>query len=316
MTHPPFCPPFPALTAAQRYHLEIFGYVVVEGVLGPDEVASLYNAMHNLKDEFIASGDPWNITIRGSSIEGDSSIDRRVKFRRMIEATPEFLQHAGHQRIVGMAEEVVGARVRLTEQEGTINSRDPDLPYNGPGRYLWHRNRPSTLTYEENGLFHCSFVKSITNLSDLGPGDGGTCVIAGSHKVSAPEVEIVKAARENPSLIHQVATPAGSTLIFCETLLHSAGDITSDNERTIIINGYQPWNRINEYRDEFSDGFRERVPEPLTQLIFGSNLNPRIRRRPLGAEVGSLDPGDHIDSWSLETEDPSSYEVVDVSAPA
>ena len=36
-------PPFPALTPAQRYHLEVNGYVVVEGVLGQEEVDSYHD---------------------------------------------------------------------------------------------------------------------------------------------------------------------------------------------------------------------------------------------------------------------------------
>ena len=308
-----FNPPFPALTTAQRYHLEVHGYVVVENVLTSQEINRLYDLMHELKAEFMARDDPWNATIRSAGIDGGDSFDNRVHFRRLLEAHPLFLEHAAHERIVGMAEEVVGQRVRLTEQEGYINSRNFDNPYRGAGRHLWHRTRPGAITYYDNGLFHCNFVKSITNLTDLGLGDGGTCVIAGSHKVAAAEEAIVKAARENPELIHQVVAPAGSTLIFCETLLHASGDIVSDRERTVLINGYQPWDRINEYEDEFGDGFEERVPEALHPLIFGSNLNPRLRRRPLGAEVSTLDPGNYLDGWSLKTPDPDSYEIVEIS---
>ena len=34
--------------------------------------------------------------------------------------------------------------------------------------------------HTDEGLFHYSFVKTLTNLTDLGPDDGGTVVIAGS----------------------------------------------------------------------------------------------------------------------------------------
>jgi len=57
-------PPFPALTPAQRYHLEVNGYVVVEGVLGQEEVDSYHDALQRLKREFFTTDDPWNATIR------------------------------------------------------------------------------------------------------------------------------------------------------------------------------------------------------------------------------------------------------------
>ena len=310
-----FNPPFPALTPAQRYHLDVNGYVVVNDVLDKNEVQTLYNVIHRLKDEFMSNENPWDTNIRGASIVGHDAYDNRVLFRDMLEAEPEFLQHASNNRIVGMVEEVVGQRVRLTEQNAYINSRNFNNPYKGPGRYLWHRNRPESNTYTDNGLFHCNFVKSITNLSDIGEDDGGTCVIAGSHKISAPEESIVKASRENPDLIHKVIAPAGSTLIFCETLLHTTGDIVSDRERTIIINGYHPWNRFNESWNNFSDEFKARVPEELNSLIFGTYLEPRLRRRPLGADIGTIIPSNHLDGWSLKSESPDSYETDELSRP-
>lgn len=142
----------------------------------------------------------------------------------------------------------------------------------------------------------------------LGPDDGGTCIIAGCHKATCAEESIIQAAREDSSLIHQVVAPAGSTLIFCETLLHASGDIRSDKERTIIISGYNPWNQRTGTAHEFSAGFKEQVPEEFERLIFGSDLNPRLRRRSLDMPVGSADPGDYLDGFSLTSADPDSYE--------
>ena len=67
-------------------------------------------------------------------------------------------------------------------------------------------------------------------------------MIAVSHKLTCAEEDTVAAAREDPSLVHQVVAPAGSALVFCETLLHSSGPVRSDNERVVIITGYQPAN--------------------------------------------------------------------------
>ena len=40
--------PFPALTPAQRYHFDVFGYVVVENTLTENEVGSLREALQKL----------------------------------------------------------------------------------------------------------------------------------------------------------------------------------------------------------------------------------------------------------------------------
>ena len=63
-------------------------------------------------------------------------------------------------------------------------------------------------------LIHCNFVKTLTNLTELGPEDGGTVVIAGSHRMPLPPADLIALAEADPSLVHQIIAPAGSTLLF------------------------------------------------------------------------------------------------------
>ena len=305
--------PFPALTPAQRWHLEVHGYVVVEKVFNENEVGLMFDALQKLKRDFYARDDPWskepvqNCTMYHS----DGQLGKHHHFNHLLEADPVFLEYSTHPRIVGMCEEVVGNSVRINETQAAINCRTPGDTCDGPGRYLWHRHRPEIINYTFNGLFHCHFVKAITNLTDLGPDDGGTCVIAGCHKATCREEGIVQAARDDPSLIHKVIAPAGSTLIFCEALLHSTGDIRSDKERTIIITGYMPHN--GQYQGVFNPGFEEQVPKHLKNLVFGSFGSAMLRRRTLEMEVGKGDPGGYTDGWSLNSADPKSMDVGEMS---
>ena len=115
-------------------------------------------------------------------------------------------------------------------------------------------NTTLVITYRYGGGVNhnvtANSIKAITNLTDIGEEDGGTAVVAGSHKSMCEEESMIKAVKNDPSLIHNVVAPAGSTLIFCETLLHATAPITSDNERMIMITGYQPWNhRTNTVRE-------------------------------------------------------------------
>ena len=58
MSYPTFERPFPALTPAQRYHLEVLGYVVVENTLNPEEIGELKEALHKLDRELERLDDP------------------------------------------------------------------------------------------------------------------------------------------------------------------------------------------------------------------------------------------------------------------
>ena len=115
------------------------------------------------------------------------------------------------------------------------------------------------------------FVKTLTNLSDLGPEDGGTVVIAGSHKMKCPRDEVVACAYEDPSLIHHVVAPAGSTLLFTEALVHATGQRRSDGERAIMIAGYTPTHFQAWAENQPGAAFVERAPERLRPLLSGSD---------------------------------------------
>ena len=49
-----FVRPFPAMTPAQRYHLDVFGYVVIENTLTEEETGRLLEAMQRLKADLVA----------------------------------------------------------------------------------------------------------------------------------------------------------------------------------------------------------------------------------------------------------------------
>ena len=140
--------------------------------------------------------------------------------------------------IVGMAEEIIGGPARLQQSDAHIRRHLPEEPT----KYGFHRGINPAYDHRDKGLYHFTFIKALTNLTDLGPDDGGTTVIAGTHKVptDVPQEAIIAAAMDAPSMIHQVEAPAGSTLLFYESLIHAAGIIKSDKDRLLILAGYVP----------------------------------------------------------------------------
>lgn len=262
--------PFPALTPAQRYHLDVYGYVVVEKTLTENEVGTLREALQKLKRDCIATGDPATAVVRNARVSVYKP--HHMHFAHVMESDPAILDYLAHPRLVGMAEELVGGSVRIEESEAIINARDPNADPHAPFTYGFHTGtRPQYGTYTENGLYHCNFVKTLTNLTDLGPDDGGTVVIAGSHKVQCAERDIIACAYEDPSLIHQVIAPAGSTLLFGEALIHATGRIRSDRERVIIIGGYTPPMFQAWQGQEPSAEFVAQTPDALRPLVSGSD---------------------------------------------
>lgn len=83
MTYPSFDRPFPALTPAQRYHLDALGYVVVPNTLFSDEVEEIKAALHRLRGELAQLQDPTaacpRVWLHPLSLLGQRNVERRFQ---------------------------------------------------------------------------------------------------------------------------------------------------------------------------------------------------------------------------------------------
>ena len=270
-----FLRPFPALTSAERYHFEVFGYVIVPGVFTRDECGRMYDALQRLRRDLRAANprDTMKSRLIGNA---RFAVDKphHVYVVSMFEYDESLRNYACHPRCVGMAEEIMGCEARITETDAHVNSRDPEADLSKPPVFPFHHgvDIPFGSHIGPNNLYHCNFIKTLTNLTDLGPDDGGTMVIAGSHKLThLPVDEIIAATGADRRLIHSVVAPAGSTLLFFESTIHSAGIIQSGRDRLLIIGGYTPalFQAHEGYDPE--PGLIDRVPSEVRPLLNGSN---------------------------------------------
>ncbi|HET7560050.1 MAG TPA: phytanoyl-CoA dioxygenase family protein [Limnochordia bacterium] len=258
------------LSAAQRLHFDIYGYVMLRGVLTPDEVRATRDALYKLHEELKDAEPGSSARVRGARITSRRGT-HYTHFGHLVEADPALLHYAAHPGLVPLVEQVVGGSVRLEETEAIINHRDPDAKADAPQRFGFHvGTRHGYGTYVENELFHCTFVKTLAFLTDIGPEDGGTVVIAGSHKLGLPQEQVIAAAYEDPSLIHQTTGKAGDVLLFAESLIHATGRITSDRERVIIVSGYTPPFMREWPGYAVSDEFLATLDEEKRRLLSGS----------------------------------------------
>jgi hypothetical protein len=263
--------PFPALTTSQRYHFEVYGYVVVPGVFTGEECDAMYGALKRLRDELRQLNPDGGRAVKIGNAFLAVNKPHHAYLTGFYEYDDALLAYACHPRAVGMAEEVMGCEACITEMDAHVNSRDPGADLSKPPQFGFHTGVDipfGTHTDPDTRLYHCNFVKTLTNLTDLGPEDGGTVVIAGSHKVNDLE-GAVAAAYEDRRLIHQVIAPRGSTLLFAETLIHATGQVRSEKERAVMIAAYAP--RMYQRHDQIklSEAFEKRMPESLRILFHG-----------------------------------------------
>jgi len=255
------------LTLSQRFHFDAYGYVLLEKILSEDEVERMKAALYRMKV------DP-NLEARRVYVHRHG--DHHTLFGHLVEYDPALLDYAVHPKLIPLVEEVVGGAVRLEESEAIINRRRPDADPDALRRRRTHPTgfhtgtRHGWGTYFEENRFHSLFCKCLAYLTDVGPDDGGTAVIPGSHRMSWPQKEMIQAAMEDERLIDQIVAPAGSVLLFTESLIHSTTEILSDKERVILVSGYTPTMLREWPGNEISPEFVETLPEAIRPILSGS----------------------------------------------
>ena len=274
--------PFPVLTPAQRMHLEVNGYVVLDELISRDRVRELLDTIYRMEAEYRATGE-----LPGPDCHLSATDEDYFRIDNLPHLAPCFFDYLTDPRIVAAAEEITGKNVRLEQSDAHVRR-----PGAANESYEFHRSISNGYSHVgESGLYHYSFVKALTNLTDLGPDDGGTAVVPGTHKVP-PEVgaeEIITAALEDPRLIYQVEAPAGSTLLFFESLMHSHGIMRSDRQRVLVLGGYTPAMFQTWRGYEPSADFVATLSDEHRALLTGeARYKVQRKRRDLGTQAETL----------------------------
>ncbi len=273
---------YPALTAAQRLHLEAHGYVVVEDAIPQSLVGRLVDAIGELQARAHSGTFP--------EASGASLYSNRPDYFRVLQphlADDAALEYVLHPRLLGMAREATGgARIRYMEADCQIrrpNSLEADTPMISADGL--HRGVRASWALELHGRTRCPFVKILTNLTDLGPEDGGTVVVPGSHRSKLGVPEIVRSLSRDPSMVRRVEAPAGSALLFFETLVHGSGVIRSGRERLMMISAYGPSFVQPSMEPTATEGLWQRIDKASYGPFFlgtdGWNWHPDLDDPPL-----------------------------------
>lgn len=253
----------PALTPEQRLHLELYGYVLVENTLTAAEVARLRDRTYELEEQVRAGAE----LAKPAYLHSGSRLFFRID--NLPHLDEAYLDYLTHPWLWGMAEEALGGEARLEQSDVTILRPAEGKQEN----FGLHRGAYDGLAWIDNGLYHYPFVKTLTTLTDVGPDDGGTVVIPGSHRL--PDQWWVAAAgiaaENKDTFVKRVVAPAGSTLLFYESTVHGGGRIRSGQDRMFIVGGYslpmyQPWHEYDPDPEWLAT-----QPEPIRIFLSGSN---------------------------------------------
>ncbi len=271
----------PVIDPLDDFLFDTFGFIVRRGFVEPDHLTRLNAAFDRLPA--IQRGE-W----AGASQRRDYTAGTGYELHHCVEFDPAFaelIDHPGwitHVRHWAGEEDTYVEGVFLDECIATTRQAGGHHPVHSGG----YQSSVRTQYRYEHGRFRCGQVNVLLAVSDVGPGDGATMVIPGSHKSNFTHPLAGDYSRdERMDLLpgaQEVHLAAGDAILFVDSIMHGGSSRTTvGGERRVVIFRYGPsWGRTRfgyEYTADFVAGLtpaRRHVVQPVPPIRPGDARIP------------------------------------------
>lgn len=263
--------------AIDDYLFDLRGYLILENAVDPGHIADLNAAL----DTFPAlEWGEWHGNVQrfdnhgAAGLELQNIVEGGEPFERLID-NPSWIDRVRHycgeedSYVQGLFIDECFASIRRTGGFFPVHSGG----YRGALRGAFHY---------KDGVFRCGQVNILLALTDVGPGDGGTMVVPGSHKSNFPHPSnqyVDEAGKPVPmdTLVGaiEVHLKKGDALLFCDGLAHGASSRTNPGERRVVIYRYGVSWGSTRYGYRYSPELLERLSPERRKI-----LQPIVPRHP------------------------------------
>jgi hypothetical protein len=285
----PLVPEARVPTALEEYLFDLNGFVVVRGALSNEEVKACNDAVDSIPRALPRLG--WH----GFVQREDHPEHRGISYQQIYEL-PAFSNIITHPNIINYVARFVGGQdtfdyhhAPLYIDENFFNIRGPGdaIPIHAGGHDICKRMQ---FRYH-NGRFACGQINVLIAHTDIGPGDGATMAIPGSHKSNFTHPAFLAPERargqewqdegggsmEGIAGAIEVHMKAGDALIFVDATCHGSAKRVNPGERRISVYRYGPSWGNSRWGYRASPELLERL-SPLGRKI----VEPQSYRRPDG----------------------------------
>ena len=227
-------------SALDDYLFDLRGFLILRGAVEPSLVADLNSALDNFPS--LEWGE-WHGNVQrfdnhgAAGVELQNIVEGGEPFERLIDH-PSWINYLRHycgeeaSYVQGLFIDECFASIRRTGGFFPVHSGG----YQVPVRCQYSYN---------NGRFRCGQVNILLALTDVGPGDGCTLVVPGSHKSNLPHpMDAYYDKDGNPVPMDELpgAEPVhlekGDAVMFCDGTAHGASSRTNPGERRAVIYRY------------------------------------------------------------------------------
>ncbi|MCB0012364.1 MAG: phytanoyl-CoA dioxygenase family protein [Anaerolineales bacterium] len=251
------------VSALDEYFFDLRGYLLLEGAITTEHVASLNACLDALPP--MEPGE-WYGYVHREKFEAS----RGIAYQQIYEAGEPFEALIDHPSWIEHVEHFVGGKDSFDWLNGSLFIDENFASIRGPGGAIGlhsggHECVKRTQYLYRNGHFMCGQVNILLALTDIGPGDGGTMVIPGSHKANFEHPQFKTQRVSDGASVDGVAgaievhMKAGDAILFVDALSHGSAKRVNEGERRFVVYRYGPsWGN-------FRFGYRP-SPELLARL--------------------------------------------------
>lgn len=229
----------------ETYLFDLRGYVILRGALSADEVGS----MNTILDELprVEPGE-WYGHLHAHTYGTKDGYN----YQQIYEAGEPFEALIDHPSWIEHIKLFVGGEGTFDYHHGPLFIDECFANFRAPGEAIGlhsgghppiHRNQ---FRYH-SGRFMCGQVNVLMALTDIGPGDGATMVIPGSHKSNFAHPHAAEhrmkpegATVEGTEGAVEVLLQAGDAVVFVDGISHGSARRAHAGERRIIVQRYGP----------------------------------------------------------------------------
>ncbi len=248
-------PEHPVPSALDEYLFDLRGFLVIRGALSPLEIETGNAAIDRIPRDLPRGG--WHGWVQRE----DHPEHRGISYQQVTELGGVFEKMIDHPSCINYLLRFVGGQDCFDYAHGPLFIDEHFFSIRGPGEsiplHAGGENICKRMAFRyHNGRFQCGQVNVLFAFTDIGPGDGATMVIPGSHKSNlihpaflAPEksAEWTEAgggsAEGTPGAV-EVHLKAGDAILFVDSTCHGSARRVNPGERRIAVYRYgSAWNR-------------------------------------------------------------------------
>lgn len=245
-------------SALDDYLFDLRGYLVLEQALEPELVVDLNRALDGVPS--LSPQGWWGNVQRSDNdkqamgLELQNIVEGGEPFERLIDH-PAWINYV--RRYCGEVDSYVEG-LFIDECFASIRREGGFFPVHSGG----YRGAIRGQYRYKDGVFRCGQVNILMALTDIGPGDGATMIVPGSHKsnLKHPQFEDFRRDRmDTMAGVIEAHLRKGDALLFCDGLSHGGSSRTNPGERRVVIYRYGPSWAATRHGYQYSDQLLTRL---------------------------------------------------------